>query len=285
MSTPKLFDVHTHLQFHAFKDDADLVIQRALAAGIWMVNVGTQVDTSQAAINIAEKFKEGVYAAVGLHPIHTQKSFYDKQELGGAAEFTSRGENFDPVSYKKLAQHPKVVAIGECGLDYYRLEPDTKEKQKKAFLQQIELAQEVSQPLMVHCRQAFGDLISVLTVNRLALNDPPGIIHFFSGTKDDAKQLLDLGFSFSFGGVITFTRDYDEVLNYIPLNRLLLETDAPYVAPVPYRGRRNEPVYVVEVAKKLAEIKKTSMERVAETTFANANKIFHINKPSSRTAW
>lgn len=276
---PLNFDVHTHVQFAAFKDDADAVIQRALDAGVWVVNVGTQKDTSENAIKFAEKYQEGVYATVGLHPIHTEQSYHDTKELGDSHEargFTSRGEEFDYEFYKKLALHPKVVAIGECGLDYYRLNPETQKKQKAVFLRQMELAHEVKKPLMIHCRNAFAELIDLLSVERQMLNDPPGIVHFFSGTANDAKKLLDLGFSFSFGGVITFARDYDEVVKYIPLEHILLETDAPYVTPAPYRGKRNEPVYVKEAAKKLAELKHSSFEEVSAHTSENAQKIFRF---------
>lgn len=274
--SPKLFDVHTHTQFSAYESDADLVIKRSLENGIWLVNVGTQKDTSLKAVEFANKYPEGVYAAVGLHPIHTEKSYHDSQELGGGKEFESREEEFDYDFYKNLASDKKVVAIGECGLDYYRLSQDTKEKQKEAFLKQIELSSEIKKPLMVHCRNAFGDLIDIL-VNCQMLNVKcPGIIHFFSGSKDDAKRLIDLGFSFSFGGVITFARDYDEVIKYIPIDRILLETDAPYVAPIPHRGKRNEPVYIIEVAKKIAEIKGIEFDKVAETTTKNAFRIFNL---------
>lgn len=284
---PRLVDVHTHTQFHAFKDDADLVIRRALDAGVWVVNVGTQRDTSAKAVEIADKYAEGVYATIGLHPIHTEKSYHDPQELGIVQQsadyesieggFVSRGEMFDYDYYKKLAENPKVVAIGECGLDYYRLGEETKETQKAAFLRQIELSSDVKKPLMIHCRNAFGDLISLLqTTNYKLLTHSQGIIHFFTGTVDDARKLLDLGFSFSFGGVITFARNYDEAIKYIPFDRILLETDAPYVAPVPYRGKRNEPAYVVEVAKKLAEIKKISFDDVAAATTKNALTLFGI---------
>lgn len=279
MSSPKLFDVHTHVQFYAFRDDADLVIQRALDAGIWMINVGTQKDTSAKAIEFAEKYQEGVYATVGLHPVHTEKSYHDTKELGDsgvARGFTSRGEEFDYDYYKKLAENTKVVAIGECGLDYYRLGEESKEKQKVAFLKQIELASEVNKPLMIHCRQAFADLVALLNAKRSTLNAPPGIVHFFSGTKDDAKKLMDLDFLFSFGGVITFTRDYDEVVKYIPLERILLETDAPYVAPAPHRGKRNEPAYVAEVVKKLAELKGADEETMAQQTTTNVKMLFGI---------
>lgn len=277
--TQRLFDVHTHVQFHAFKDDADLVIQRSLDAGIWMINVGTQKDTSAKAVEIAQRYPEGVYATVGLHPTHTEKSYHDAQEFGDSEEgydFTSRGEEFDYDYYKKMAADPKVVAIGECGLDYYRLEEKTQEKQKSVFLRQINLADELKKPLMIHCRQAFADLVSLLNAKRATLNAPPGVVHFFSGTKNDVKKLIDLGFSFSFGGVITFTRDYDEVVKYIPLDRILLETDAPYVAPAPRRGKRNEPAYVVEVAKKLAELKAADIKIVAQQTTVNAKVLFGI---------
>lgn len=243
-----------------------------------MVNVGTQKDTSQKAITLAEKYPEGVYATVGLHPIHTDKSFHDKEELGsGGEEFTSRGEVFDYDGYKKLALHPKVVAIGECGLDYYRInDADSKEKQEAAFVQQIELARDVEKPLMIHCRAAFPDLISVLKANSSKLQAVPGIIHFFSGTEPQASDLLNMGLYFTFGGVITFSRDYDEIIKSVPVSRTLLETDAPYVTPAPHRGKRNEPAYVAEVAKKLAEIKGVSLEEIQHHTNENARAIFRI---------
>lgn len=286
MSTPQLFDVHTHTQFAAYKDDKDAVIRRALDAGVSMVNVGTQKDTSAAAVETAHQYAEGVYATVGLHPIHTEQSHHDKEELGLPAEvlatggrkveFTSRGEEFDYAFYKKLAEDPKVVGIGECGLDYYRLDEQTKQKQFAVFEQQIALAHEAKKPLMIHCRNAFADLTDILTIHRSLLNAPPGIIHFFAGTVEDAKKLLDLGFSFSFGGVLTFVRDYDDVVRYIPLERIVLETDAPYITPVPHRGNRNEPAYVVETAKKLAELKARSYEEIAKQTFENAQLIFQV---------
>lgn len=279
MSTPHFFDVHTHIQFVAFKNDADLVIRRALDAGTWMVNVGTQRDTSEAAVRMAEQYPEGVYASVGLHPIHTEESYHDTKELGDSTEasgFSSRSELFDADFYRTLAEHPKVVAIGECGLDYYRLSEDTKEKQRTAFLAHIKLAHAVQKPLMIHCRNAFTDLIETLNSEFKILNSPPGVVHFFSGTVADARSLLDLGFSFSFGGVLTFARDYDEVVKFVPLDRILLETDAPYVTPAPYRGKRNEPAYVIEVAKKISEIKGISFDEVQTAATQGAKKIFGV---------
>lgn len=273
----KLFDVHAHVQFYAFKDDADVVIARALASGAGMINVGTQKDTSAAAVNLAEQYSGGVYATVGLHPVHTERSFHDEKELSSASDtkgLVSRAEEFDYAYYKDLAAHPRVVGVGECGLDYYRLGEETKQKQREAFEKQIALSVEVKKPLMIHCRRAFGDLIDALQPT--VRNTNPGVVHFFSGTKEDAKKLLDLGFSFSFGGVITFARDYDDIVRYMPLGRMLLETDAPYVAPVPYRGKRNEPAYIVEIAKKIAELKTTSFDEVAERTTVNAKRIFGV---------
>ncbi len=285
-------DCHTHAHFAAFKEDWKEVIQRALDNDVWVVNVGTQKATSVRAIEVAHEFPDlpagagkpakagGVFATVGLHPIHTSRSFHDAQELGDNEEangFTSRGEEFDPEAYKKLASDPKVVAIGECGLDYYRLAEDTKARQTEAFIGQMEVAQAVGKPLMIHCRQAFPDLIALLKEHRdRLLTTNPGIIHFFSGTKEEAKELLALGFAFTFGGVITFVRDYDEVVKFIPNDRILSETDAPYVTPAPYRGKRNEPSYVVEVVKKLAELKGLSVEEMRDAIFANALRVFRF---------
>lgn len=280
MSIPQYFDAHTHVHFAAYADDSDEVIRRALEAGVWMVNVGTQRDTSGGAVATAEKYPEGVYAAIGLHPIHTEKSHHDSAELGSSDEskgFTSRGEDFDYDFYKQLALHPKVVAIGECGLDYYRLGEETKGRQFEAFDKQIALAAEVAKPLMIHCRNAFPDLIAILKSKIINLkSQTPGLIHFFTGTVADAGRLLDLGFSFSFGGVTTFTSDYDEVLRYIPLDHILSETDAPYVTPVPYRGKRNEPLYVREVVKRIALIRGEDSAGVQKALVGNARRMFGV---------
>ena len=290
----KFFDVHTHVQFAAFQDDYKDVIARALDLGVWMVNVGTQINTSKRAIEIAKEYGEGIYASVGLHPIHTEASFHDTEELGdgeSAKAFTSRGEDFNYEEYKKLALDLKVVAIGECGLDYYRITNHETGimKQKKIFEEQIKLSAELKKPLMIHCREAFADLIEILQASRFTFH-APGIVHFFSGTTEDAAKLLDMGFSFSFGGVVTYpsrlaeqrrgemgAKNYEELVKYVPMDRILLETDAPYVAPVPYRGKRNEPAYVIEVAKRVSEIKSINIEEAAASTTANAERIFFKN--------
>jgi len=270
--TYRYVDNHAHLNFNAFKDDLPEVIGRARKAGVAIINVGTQRDTSKRAIEIAES-NENVYAIIGLHPVHTGKSFHDEKEIGeGGVEFTSRGEVFDYEYYKNLAMHPKVVGIGECGLDYYRLEGDTKEVQKKAFEEQIKLSLETGKPLMLHIREAYEDAIEILKAHKVTKAN----VHFFAGTKEIAKQFLDLGCTLSFTGVITFAKQYEELIEFTPLDRILSETDCPYVAPVPYRGKRNEPAYVTEVVKKIAEIKKLPVEEVAEQLLKNSNRVFGI---------
>ena len=278
--SPKLIDAHTHTHFAAYGGETKEVVDSALADGIWLVNVGTQKDTSEGAIKVAEEYKEGIYASVGLHPIHTGKSYHDEDELGNgesAKAFTSRGEKFDFDTYKKMAEHEKVVAIGECGLDYYRMDEGTKEKQFEAFLGQIEVAHAVDKPLMIHCRNAFTDLIRLLKENKGKLKrDYPGVVHFFTGTPEEAEELKKLGLYFSFGGVITFARDYDEAIKRISIEKILLETDAPYVAPAPFRGKRNEPLYVKYTADKLAEILGKEKEEVYKKTTENARAVFSI---------
>lgn len=276
------FDAHTHSHFAAFQEDSKEVIDRALANNVWLINVGTQADTSRRAVEVAREYKEGVYATVGLHPTHTSKSYHDAQELGGgeaAKAFTSRGEEFDYKYYLEFAKDPKVVAIGECGLDYYRLDTDTAERQKKVFLEHVRLAEAVKKPLMIHCRptkgtdNAYEDILSLVISYKLSV---PRVIHFYVGSQSVTKKLVDAGFYFTFGGVITFARDYDESIKYIPMDRILSETDAPYVAPEPHRGKRNEPLYVIEVVKKLAELKGVSLKAMRDQIFKNAKRIFGI---------
>jgi len=273
MKSPKYIDVHAHVNFSAFDADRDEVIRRALQADTWMINVGTQIDTSRKAVEIAEKYDEGVYAIVGLHPIHSTASYHDKQELGEEGkEFTSRGENFDKDAYRALLKNPKVVGIGECGLDYYRMDPESIENQKKNFISQIELANEVGKPLMLHIRQAYKDAYEILKEHARVR----GNVHFFAGTWAEARAFIDLGFTLSFTGVITFARDYDQVIRNAPLEMILSETDCPYVAPVPHRGKRNEPLYVKEVVKRIAEIKDLPEKDVAEALFDNARRVLLV---------
>ncbi len=266
-------DIHAHLNFSAFDTDRDEVVKRALDVGVFVINVGTQQETSKSAVELAEKYEKGIYAAIGLHPVHTGKSYHDEAELGeGGKAFTSRGEIFDPFFYEELAKKEKVVAIGECGLDYFRLEEGTKEVQKKAFIAQIELANKVGKPLILHIRNAYQDAYEILKAH----SKVPADVHFFAGTVDEAKLFLDLGYSLSFTGVITFAKQYEELVRFVPLDRIMSETDCPYVTPVPYRGKRNESLYVQEVVKKIAEIKGEDFEKVCSILVQNAQKFFNL---------
>ena len=293
---PKYIDIHSHINFKAFDEDRDQVIRRTLENDTWIINVGTQMDTSQKAVEMANEYKEGVYAIVGLHPIHTGASYHDKEELGasftktsgGQGEedgFTSRGEIFNKEKYRELLKDPKVVGIGECGLDYFRCDEEFVEKQKKAFIEQIELANEVGKPLMLHIRNnyedrnrnSYQDVFQILKKHAKV----SGVIHFFEGSIEDAKNFISIGFLISFTGAITYPPrkngrncNYEELIKNIPLNMILNDTDSPYLAPVPYRGTRNEPSYVKEIVKKIAEIKNLPEEEVAQAIVSNARRVF-----------
>ncbi len=276
----KYFDAHTHLNFAAYAGEEDAAVERALAADVGVNIVGTQYDTSVSAVALAEKH-EGAYATIGLHPIHTGKSFHDEKELGeGGKAFTSRGEQFDAKKYEALAASPKVIAIGECGLDYYRLEEKTKETQIEGFIQQIDLANKLQKPLMLHIRDgknaggenAYRDALEVLKAHAKVKGD----VHFFAGTWDIAKMFLDFGFTLSFTGVLTFTHDYDEIVKNTPLDMLLSETDAPYITPVPHRGKRNESAYVPEIVKAIARIRAEDEARVTSQLLENAKRVFKL---------
>ncbi len=270
-------DIHGHLNFVAYDPDREEVIKRAQDAGVGMITVGTQMDTSKKAVELAEAH-ENMWAVIGLHPIHTSKSHHDEKELGeGGKEFTSRGEILDMDAYRKLANHPKTVAIGECGLDYYRLEEDSRDKQVKIFESMIDLANEVGKPLMLHIRNgsgrsAYNDAYEILKSRAKVKGD----LHFFAGSIEEAKPFLDLGFSFSFTGVVTFTKDYDEIVKYLPLERIMSETDCPYVTPKPNRGKRNEPAYVIETVKAIARIRGEDEAKVAAQLLENARKFFSL---------
>jgi len=274
MEHSQFFDAHTHIHFPAYDADREEVFAHAKRVGVKMITVGTQESTSHGAVEFAKKHKGDAWAAVGFHPSHFSVNWYhDKNEQAKAER-----EEFNFERLKKLALEPETVAIGECGLDYFRITDEaSKEAQRKGFMRQIELAAEVKKPLMIHCRAAFADLISTLHASGSTLHNPPGVIHFFTGTPDDARKLLDLGFAFTFGGVVTFSHDYDEAIKLIPVDRILSETDAPYVSPLPYRGKRNEPAYVIEVVKKLAELKGVAVEKMAEQIWQNAERIFPLS--------
>lgn len=269
------FDTHTHVNFAAFQADQDQTIQRALDNNTWMINVGTQINTSKAAVALADKFDQGVYAAIGLHPIHTYQQIVDEEE----DHFRSHADSFDEAEFASLLSSKKVVAVGECGLDYFRLPPENKAeaiaKQKSEFIKQLHFAKKNNLPVIIHCRDAYEDVLEILNAE---YNGLPGVIHSFTDHWDTAKKFLDFGFHVALNGILTFdkTGKLAKVVEKTPLDRLLTETDAPYLTPPPFRGKRNEPAYVKYVAEHMAKIKKLETAEVAEQTFNNARKLFKL---------
>ncbi len=280
-------DTHAHVNFAAFKDDAEEVIRRSLDNDTWMVLVGAEFKTSNRALHYANKYEKGVYAAIGLHPIHLEEGYIDNQEEDNSYAFAPRFEVFDYGSYEKLAKFEKVVAIGEIGLDYYHLDPTkdvnaVKKKQHEVFAQQLLLARSLDLPVIIHCRQAHDDLLEILQEFKkeyghiIPTDRPWGVIHCFSGDEDLAWKYFRLGLLISFTGLITFSKQWDDLIRKIPLDKVMIETDTPYMTPEPYRGQRNEPVLVQYVAKRIADIKSIKIEKVAEITTRTARELFRI---------
>jgi TatD DNase family protein len=273
-------DTHAHVNFKAFKDDADEVLQRSLKAGVLVVNVGSQYSTSKRALEMAERFETGVWAIVGMHPIHLKKrslQYQDDEELE-MQEIETSGEDFDYAKYLELAKNPKVVAVGEIGLDYHHFEEgdnieELKIKQKEVFIQSIKLANEVQKPVMIHCWDAYDDLLEILQKYPVAKK---GIVHSFVGGYKTAKKFTEMGYLIGLNGVITYSESFDRLIHEVPLESIVLETDCPYLTPVPHKGERNEPVYVQLVAKKIAQIKQIPVEEVARVTTENAKKALNI---------
>jgi TatD DNase family protein len=282
--TWQYIDTHAHVNLSAFDGDREEVIARTREAGVAHINIGTKQSTSKRAVEIADTH-EDVWAIVGLHPIQTTPGSHDDEEVGEGAAFVSKGEVFDTEYYRALARSSaKVVGIGECGFDYYHCDASTYEAQEAAFIAQVHLANKLQLPLMIHTRDpkpgkptptgrsAYEDVLAILRQHATV----PGNVHFYAGTYEQAKQFFDIGFTVSFTGVITFAKAYEEVVRAVPLDRMHAETDCPYVAPVPYRGQRCEPVHVIEVVKKIAAIKGLAEEEVREQLSANARALYTI---------
>jgi TatD DNase family protein len=283
-------DTHAHVNFNAFKEDEKEVIQRSLDEDTWMVLVGSDYKTSKKALDIANRYEKGVYAAIGLHPIHT----HDGEANGDDYNVNQKGEEFYYDNYEKLANFSKVVAIGEIGLDYYHIDqtrdvPAIKKKQKDIFIEQLKLARRLDLPVIIHCRQAHDDMLALLKdfkkENRELFNTSPagsgvnkpwGVMHCFSGDEDLAWQYFSLGLLISFTGLITFSKQWDDLIRKLPPDKFLIETDCPFMTPEPFRGKRNEPVLVKYVAQRIAEIKNLSAERIGEITTENARGLFGI---------
>src|SRR3989338_1326442 len=291
-----LIDTHAHLNFNAYKDDGHEVIRRALDKNIWLINVGSQNTTSTRAVKIANQYEKGIYAAIGLHPIHLSETEVDEEEI----KFQSREEKFTENKYQELLDNnKKIVAVGEIGLDYFNIPKSTtmdevKKIQKQEFIKQLQFAAKNNLPVILHCRgskknpsDAYQDLINILKIQtthyKLPTTNYPlqikGVIHCFGGSLEIAEQFIKLGFYLGFTGIITYknAESVSDIAKQAPLEKILVETDCPYLAPDPHRGERNEPAYVEYVARKIAIIKNISFEKVADATTQNAKKLFGID--------
>lgn len=254
-------DIHSHLNLSPLSENKEAVLAKMKEGGVGTITVGTGLKTSKSAIKIAEENPDLCWATVGIHP-------------------TDANENFSYDEFFLLAQHPKVVAIGETGLDYFRDQSsETKQKQSDLFKKHIELAQKIEKPLMLHVRaskgtdDAYYDALEILKESTVSRAN----FHFFSGSKKCMEDIIAVGFTISVDGPITFSHDYDEMIKAAPLDKIMIETDAPFAAPVPYRGKTCEPWMVVEVVKKIAELKKLDFERVRLQILKNTRDFFELD--------
>jgi TatD DNase family protein len=260
-----LVDTHAHLDFPQFDGDRQAVIERAARAGVAaIVNVGTDLVSSRRAVSLAEQ-NEGIFAAVGIHP-------HDAKRLSGSAL----------AELRDLAQSPKVVAVGEIGLDFYRnLSPQ--DMQRRAFLAQLAWAAKLGKPVVIHDREAHDEVMELLGAWAKGLGGSPlagrpGVLHTFSGDLKMAEQAVDLGLYISVSGPVTYKNAHRlaEVVCKVPLDRLLVETDCPYLTPHPHRGKRNEPAHVRLIAEKVAALRGMAFSEFAEATTANAERLFRF---------
>ncbi|MEK7567848.1 MAG: TatD family hydrolase [Patescibacteria group bacterium] len=269
----KYIDAHAHIHGKDFDIDRDDVIARMKEKELGCITVGTSLEDSKKAVNLAQN-NDNIWATIGVHPTDTK-------------------DIFEENDFEELVKNEKVVAIGECGLDYYRgvksgelgVTSEEKKRQKENFIRQIEFALKYDKPLMVHCRpsnnrgnDAHDDMISILNSYLVTHNSATlrGVIHFFTGTREIAEKYFSLGFSVSIPGVVTFSNEVEEMVRALPIEKILAETDCPYATPVPFRGKRNEPIYVMETIKKIAEIKGFSLNELEKQLVSNVKKTFNI---------
>ncbi len=280
MTNCALFDIHAHLHDKAYDEDREIILKEMKDYGVGAVTVGTDKKESKSALDLAHKH-EHIFAAVGLHPADNVI------------------EEFDYEFYKNLAEDKKVVAIGECGLDYHYIETfferDVKagkvtwnkdaeaDRQQRIFTAQVELAVEVNKPLMLHGRpskgsmDAYEDMLHILeSAKKKHGTKLRGNAHFFVGNIDIAERFVQIGFTMSFSGVITFTKDYDDVVRYLPITMIHAETDSPYATPSPFRGKRNSPMYVQEVVARIAVLRALPLEEVRVQLLENTRRVFGI---------
>jgi len=264
----ELIDTHCHLDFEVFDDDRETIIKDAQLAGVTcIINPGVDVQSSEHAIKLSTEYG-CIYSAVGIHP----NSQAIKEEIDWYSQL------------KKLASHQHVVALGEIGLDYYRMSNPI-DYQKQLFTMQLNLAKELNLPVIIHNREAGDDVMEILLewitqlkIENSHLLESPGVLHSFSEDINIAQKAIDMGFYLGISGPITFNnaKRLQTTVSKIPLNHLLLETDAPFLTPHPYRGKRNEPAYIINIANKVAELHNLSLERVIEQTTLNAKKVFRL---------
>lgn len=256
--TNNLIDSHAHLELEPLANDSSGVVDRATAAGVVaIVSVGIDISDAEKVLEIADRFK-GVFASLGFHP-HNAKDAHDSA--------LSRME--------ELARHPKVVAYGEIGLDFFRnLSPQS--VQTKVFADQLELAKNLAKPVVIHLRNAHKEGLDIL--EKAAPFKAGGVIHCFSGDQNDADRALELGFYISIPGTVTYKKNggLRAIISRLPADRILLETDAPFLAPEPLRGKNNEPAFIVHTARKVAEIRQVSVQDIACATTANAIRLFRL---------
>ncbi|MCF7865713.1 MAG: TatD family hydrolase [Candidatus Pacebacteria bacterium] len=303
-------DCHAHVNFPNYDTDRAEVIARAHAEGVAIINVGTTLEASRDIVKLAEQYESGVYAIVGMHPLHVK---YDKDQTDseqqtvdsnlnkdGESKNTNTvqdvisahyshdySEDFDEVEFEKLVAHPKTVGVGECGIDIFKLPPDLDNPKDRAnlliiqetvFRKQIQLAVKYDKPIMIHARESYGKILEILDEEFITHGAKlRGNAHFFAGTVEEAQAFLNRGFTVSFTGVITFAKQYEDLVNHVPLEDMLSETDCPFVAPTPHRGKRNEPVFVIEVVKAIARIKGIDEELVRKTLIQNAKEQFKLD--------
>jgi TatD DNase family protein len=289
-----MIDVHCHLQFKAFENDYDAVIKEAFKEGITaIINTGTQLSSSRKAVEFAEKYDK-LYAIVGVHPHHADKIEQDPEVVeiieGGPTVMASKvmqshkNKDYWLQELEKLTSHPKVLAIGEIGMDYYSYQSNgivDPKLQEKIFIAQIELAHAAKLPLQIHNRHAGEDVIKILKQHKNLLQNNPGMFHCFAGSKQVLKEALNLGFCIGYDGNSTYkglapgeTVALSELANLTPLDRIVIETDAPFLTPIPHRGKRNEPKYAILTARFIADCKEVSYEELVAQTDKNVYTMF-----------
>lgn len=252
-------DSHAHLDFDRFDTDREEVIQRAIERGVHkIISIGTHIASSQRAIKLAEQYPDFIYASAGFHPL-----YMDDDHSQGWAQL------------KDLIQHPSVVGVGETGLDYF-YDKTPPEQQRHSFREHLKLSNHYQKPVIIHIRDAFDDAYRIIAEEGVTAG---GVVHCFTGGPKECQKAIDLGLYVSISGIATFksAKELREAVRQIPLNRLLLETDAPFLAPTPHRGKRNEPSYVVDTAHCVAELKQIRLAHLAQATYTNTLALFSLN--------